>query len=321
MSPQLSKDTTAVVYNDSKLSSPTSSSTPSSHPYPHRHSSSAPKHPFVPSPSLWSTPDCSLRGLIMSSHSLTSLDPQSLSISGSQSLSQSTQSQSKLQRDGSNHLSANHEDCDTEDNGNAPSANHDQNKAQAVSSSSPQRSANSSAGWKKPIKSAMRHTTRKNHHPSKFMPSGMMGGTILMPSGGGVHANTAQGGPPSASCNPTVSVSVNGYISPQWGWYISTTPPTPEYHQSAHAASISAPTGTGVSLPSHMMNPQASHGHAHTDPFIKQQWNPTTAPIQESAPVSSSLSSSQHRYHHPHPKPVFTKGAPNYSSGWPTVPL
>ena len=79
-------------------------------------------------------------------------------------------------------------------------------------------------------------------------------------------------------------IAKSGYISPQWGWYISTTPPTPEYHSQNQV------------LSQNMNNSQSA--------MSKKTWNPSTAPIQEASP-----------------KPVFSKRAPQYNGDWPTVPL
>lgn len=139
----------------------------------------------------------------------------------------------------------------------------------------------------KPIKSAMRSSRtglnsikNRTHRPSQCVPS--------MPS------IKSKGGPPVNT--------KNGYVSPQWGWYISTTPPTPEYLQN------SVNTNQGQSHQVATKNePQQQHADTNRNVFVpsRQQWNPSTAPIRE---VSVS-------------KPVFNKGNPNYSSGWPTVPL
>ena len=63
-----------------------------------------------------------------------------------------------------------------------------------------------------PRKSAI----KKSKH--QYIPSGITGasGGMIMPSGGGIKI-------PS-------SVASNGGVSPQWGWYISTTPPAGEQY-------------------------------------------------------------------------------------------
>lgn len=142
---------------------------------------------------------------------------------------------------------------------------------------------------RKPIKSAIRNsrthetTTSQNHQPSSCIP--------YMPS----TSSNVKG------CAPTNNK--NGYISPQWGWYITTTPPTPEYIQRSNSAS-----GNQLKVLSHQMNTNYPHaGHHHVNIMsngpTKHNWNPSTAPIREV------------------PKPVFKKATPNYSSGWPTVPI
>jgi|EP00979_Chaetoceros_neogracilis_P009574 hypothetical protein len=120
--------------------------------------------------------------------------------------------------------------------------------------------------WK-PRKSAFRNSAQ---HPSQCIPAMQSNGKVCAPS-------------------------KSGYISPQWGWYISTTPPTPEYSSKNQVLS-------------HQMNTnhfQTSNrgGPVHGN-FWKQPWNPSTTPIQEASP-----------------KPIFVKHAPSYSGGWPTVPL
>lgn len=58
-------------------------------------------------------------------------------------------------------------------------------------------------------------STNKNiSSEQQYIPSGITssGGGIVMPSGGGMKTSSSGG----------------AHVSPQWGWYISTTPPTPE---------------------------------------------------------------------------------------------
>jgi len=108
---------------------------------------------------------------------------------------------------------------------------------------------------RKPIKSAIRkskngssnRSSNLSCHPSQCVPSGLSGGSISMPSGGG-----------SLKAGNVALSGGNGYISPQspsWGWYISTTPPTPEkYHR--------PPKPAGASVFKRVANdvPNCTHG-------------------------------------------------------------
>lgn len=73
-----------------------------------------------------------------------------------------------------------------------------------------------------PIKSAM-----KKNACNRNIPKGMNGGYIEYPTGDKQH-------------NSNGKSNGNGYISPQYGWYISTTPPTPNYHAHDKANSSSS---------------------------------------------------------------------------------
>jgi len=103
--------------------------------------------------------------------------------------------------------------------------------------------------------------------------------------GGGVGG----GGSPSVSGGGGGS----GYVSPQWGWYISTTPPTPEqYH---------APR-------------KSKSGKKHMKSSDDRQPPPTVA---EDYPMPVFKNS---------PTPVFMKNGAkdvfgNDTMGWPSVPL
>ena len=108
--------------------------------------------------------------------------------------------------------------------------------------------------------------SKSTYKPSQCVPSGLMGGKdgIIVPS--------------------NAMKTSNGYISPQWGWYISTTPPTPE----KYAANRIKDTNKG------------------------QQ----SANLKDATQVGAVQGDSQ--------KPVFTrqiKGVPKNVSDWPSVPL
>jgi len=151
---------------------------------------------------------------------------------------------------------------------------------------------------------------------SKYIPSGIVGGKgrgMIMPSGGGICMPSYY--PPnstiiaardsnSAACSAAAGSSSHsgpagstaskgplpGNFSPQWGWYISTTPPTPEkYYAAPHTGK--KPTKTSEK---------------------KLDNVPETKPAEHPAPV----------FHHSKPSPVFKKGGvPSATMGWPTVPL
>jgi len=110
---------------------------------------------------------------------------------------------------------------------------------------------------RKPIKSAIRKSRKGSNslpcHTPQCVPSGLSGGSISMPSGGGIlkAGNVALNGG-------------NGYISPQWGWYISTTPPSPEKYYS------NAEKGTEENLQQPISERQ------HTKPAIVPTFNRVT---------------------------------------------
>jgi len=130
---------------------------------------------------------------------------------------------------------------------------------------------------RKPIKSAIRKSKKGSGnlscHPTQCVPSGLSGGSILMPTGGGIMktGNVALSGG-------------NGYISPQWGWYISTTPPTPEKY--------------------HVSGQKIREQHQIQKPILGRQIG-------------------RHRPHKPAAVPVFKRVANDVNStdGWPSVPL
>jgi len=129
-----------------------------------------------------------------------------------------------------------------------------------------------------------------------------MGESIVMNGAGTVVG--AVGNPTKNHVGVPSSVGVgNGYVSPQWGWYISTTPPTPEYHSSSIKNRGQVLSHHMKNMNMHTNNPQAANMNISSQ--YGRQWNPTTDTILESETV---------------PKPVFRKAHP-HASGWPTVPL
>mmetsp|Transcript_25641 Transcript_25641/g.38104 ORF Transcript_25641/g.38104 Transcript_25641/m.38104 type:complete len:192 (-) Transcript_25641:728-1303(-) len=139
-----------------------------------------------------------------------------------------------------------------------------------------------------PVRSAVlgpaESTRRTPMHPSQCIPSGLGpntagNGGIIMPTGGGL------GGPKR---HTSTSGTSGGYVSPQWGWYISTTPPTPEMYN-----------------------------HSSGQP---KKWLQTKSTV---TPVDNSVSVTVHD--HSAVQPVFTKGVKGVGRtpglGWPSVPL
>mmetsp|Transcript_29267 Transcript_29267/g.86666 ORF Transcript_29267/g.86666 Transcript_29267/m.86666 type:complete len:135 (-) Transcript_29267:383-787(-) len=129
-------------------------------------------------------------------------------------------------------------------------------------------------------------TSKRNNASSQFVPSGIVGGKgggVVIPSGGGMSAQ--KGSRPLGG-----SSTSNGHVSPQWGWYISTTPPTPEHYAGKEKSAKKQAKSTEDRLP----------------PSVAEEY-----PM----PVFKNL-----------PTPIFQKsGAKDIfghdNMGWPTVPL
>jgi len=130
---------------------------------------------------------------------------------------------------------------------------------------------------RKPIKSAIRKSKKGSGnlscHPSQCVPSGLSGGSIAMPTGGGIMktGNVALSGG-------------NGYISPQWGWYISTTPPTTPKH--------------------HFRAGKNSEGHQDQKPILGRNITGYRTPKPAAVPVFKRVGNDV-----------------NCTNGWPSVPL
>jgi len=167
-------------------------------------------------------------------------------------------------------------------------------------------------------------------HPSQCVPSGLGGGKIVMPSGGGLVGGVGVGGPSHNQAQQSkASNSSNGYISPQYGWYISMTPPTPpHYHNHTHgnghghgndAANGANSNNTNRKTTSEPQ--QIIHEHqpfqVHGNQQLYHQQQTTHMHNGNVAPDGRPMMM-------PHSRPVFTrnlKGIPNNTSGWPSVPL
>ena len=122
------------------------------------------------------------------------------------------------------------------------------------SQSSPDRQIDASAPQtsRKPIKSAMRtsrvgNNDRRALHPSKCVPSMPSGGVLLPMKPGNVPGS----GPVAGG---------NGYVSPQWGWYISTTPPTPEKYYHAGKKPSQQPSSLQIMHPTPTSMPKGLQG-------------------------------------------------------------
>eukprot|EP00551_Chaetoceros_affinis_P007557 CAMPEP_0203683524 /NCGR_PEP_ID=MMETSP0090-20130426/47569_1 /ASSEMBLY_ACC=CAM_ASM_001088 /TAXON_ID=426623 /ORGANISM="Chaetoceros affinis, Strain CCMP159" /LENGTH=400 /DNA_ID=CAMNT_0050552673 /DNA_START=374 /DNA_END=1576 /DNA_ORIENTATION=- len=223
------------------------------------------------------------------------------------------------------------------------STNHNQNTP-------PTQSYPTSSYSKRPIKSAMRRSTGNNSnnngggtrkpttnrfHPSQCVPSGLSGGSIIMPSGGGLQQGPGQQQYQQQQQHQQQQQpnNGNGYISPQYGWYISMTPPTPPHYPEVSSSSSSTKaTGKRESQQQqqqeqHVLQQSQLNGKMYPPQQHHQIQQPQhhhyILPMTNNngvKPVSHVLGQ------HPPapPRPVFTrslKGVPNNTSGWPSVPL
>ena len=175
---------------------------------------------------------------------------------------------------------------------------------QSQSSSSHQGSPISSfypAHKKRPIKSAMKRSSSNKTplHPDQNIPSGLAGGSIIMPTGGGLQQIPNRN-------------QVNNNISPQYGWYISMTPPTPPHY---HIPSSSSSSQHAIPAPS-LQHPQHNGSKFYPQNtksvHILQRNNDNHQTIRTAAKTTVAS------------KPVFKrslKGIPNNTYGWPSVPM
>lgn len=104
-----------------------------------------------------------------------------------------------------------------------------------------------------PVKAAIKRTSNPRNDSamttdtSRFLPNGLQGGH------GGLLIPTKPYG--------------DGYVSPDWGWYINTTPPTPEIYHASSKQYLKKPTSYSTQQevtrrgPSALDSPAFSKGH------------------------------------------------------------
>jgi hypothetical protein len=163
-------------------------------------------------------------------------------------------------------------------------------------------SSDDGRGSSMPIKSAIRRSgslepgTNELYATSSCIPSGMhrQSGGLIMP--------TRPGGVPG--------VQYNGKVSPQWGWYISTTPPSPEKF---YTRPLGKKAKKAMQQPINELSPlpDESQNIMH---ISDMKMTDSGAPLREI--------SQRNAVQHP---PVFKKGmkglSENGTMGWPSVPL
>eukprot|EP00978_Attheya_sp_CCMP212_P020972 scaffold60718_cov59-Attheya_sp.AAC.4 len=171
-------------------------------------------------------------------------------------------------------------------------------------------SSDDGRGSNMPIKSAIRRScsfesggtsaskksgTKELHATSSCIPSGMhrQNGGLIMP--------TRPGGVPG--------VQYNGKVSPQWGWYISTTPPSPEKFYARPGKKAKKV----MQQPINELSPLADESQ-NIMHISEMKVKDSGAPLKEI--------SQRNAVQHP---PVFKKGMKGLSDngimGWPSVPL
>jgi hypothetical protein len=254
-----------------------------------------------PPPYLWAS-NCSIRNLITSAAAVT------LESSSSTTQSEHNDNTTNLITSSSSSVSS-----------FCPSLS-DTNQSQSSSHQGTPPSLYFPVHTKKPIKSAMKRSSggahsnnKSNKVPLQCIPSGLAGGSIVMPSGGGMQQGSSSSSSssnsnsqyyPQPNSNNNVN-NPNGYISPQYGWYISMTPPTPQHYPDAS----SSKNGQQLLPPQSTFSgnaDQTMHNNNHNNSKL------------------STMKTVTHQGPPPINRPVFTrslKGVPNNISGWPSVPL
>ena len=254
-------------------------------------------------PDLWSTANCSLREILTASTSNTSPCPSFSCLSESSSTNQSQSS-------------THHQNTHTSQ-AFPTSACHKRPIKSAM-----RRSSSNYNNYNKSLDNQIRNRDRTPFHTSQHIPSGLAGGSIVMPTGGGMQQQSQSSGQQHPAGSNTGN-NVNGYISPQYGWYISMTPPSPtHYHDSSSLSS--SPTKRikdGQQFQQHQQLQQQQQQqqingrfHQHNNGKLPAMMSSTTTTSTQVIPMPVG----------PPKRPVFTrnlKGIPNNTSGWPSVPL
>jgi len=103
---------------------------------------------------------------------------------------------------------------------------------------------NSNVGSHNDLKDTVTSNIMSNPLKHQFIPSGITGGIqggIITPSGGGIKSSNCVGG--------------NGHVSPQWGWYISTTPPPLEKFSETKSTKKNTKEKMTIHFEQHLCNP------------------------------------------------------------------
>ena len=151
-----------------------------------------------------------------------------------------------------------------------------------------------------------------------------------MPSGGGYQTSQQQ---QQQQAQHGAVNGANGYISPQYGWYISMTPPTPpQFHDSSNSEANKNREGHQQKQYNTLQQQYQFHNTNGTNGFRTQNQQ-LLPPLQQQLlpPLQQQFQQNNNNMERHSDqvgtmktRPVFTrslKGVPNDTSGWPSVPL
>lgn len=119
----------------------------------------------------------------------------------------------------------------------------------------------------------------------------------------------------------------NGYISPQYGWYISMTPPTPpQFHDPSNSNANKNSEGQQQQQQQQYNTLQQQYQFHNTNGTtgFHPQNQQLLPPLQQFQQKNNSMERQSNQVNTTTTRPVFTrslKGVPNDTSGWPSVPL